>query len=69
MKLLRAPLFMFATGSMANIGGTASAPVVAATYHASMAPVGLLMAIPGYVVGTPTSLFVVAMFCRAISGG
>jgi uncharacterized membrane protein len=50
-RLLRAPLFFFATGSMANIGGVASAPVVAGVYHPAMAPVGLLMAVGGYVLG------------------
>jgi uncharacterized membrane protein len=55
-RLLRAPLFFVATGSMANIGGTASAPVVASVYHRAMAPVGLLMAVLGYVVGTYAAL-------------
>ncbi|HSN70015.1 MAG TPA: DUF819 family protein [Steroidobacteraceae bacterium] len=50
-RLLRAPLFFIATGSMANIGGAASAPVVAGVYHPAMAPVGLLMAVAGYVLG------------------
>ncbi len=50
-RLIRAPLFFFATGSMANIGGAASAPVVAGVYHPAMAPVGLLMAVVGYVLG------------------
>jgi uncharacterized membrane protein len=50
-RLLRAPLFFFATGSMANIGGAASAPVVAGVYHPAMAPVGLLMAVAGYIAG------------------
>jgi uncharacterized membrane protein len=50
-KLLRAPLFYVATGSMANIGGAASAPIVAGVYLPAMAPVGLLMAIAGYVLG------------------
>ena len=50
-RLLRAPLFFFATGSMANIGGAATAPVVAGVYHPAMAPVGLLMAVLGYVLG------------------
>jgi uncharacterized membrane protein len=36
---------------MANIGGPASAPVVAGLYHPAMAPVGLLMAVAGYVLG------------------
>jgi uncharacterized membrane protein len=50
-RLVRAPLFFVATGSMANIGGPASAPVVAGLYHPAMAPVGLLMAVAGYVLG------------------
>jgi uncharacterized membrane protein len=50
-RLVRAPLFFVATGSMANIGGAASAPVVAGVYHPAMAPVGLLMAVAGYVLG------------------
>ncbi len=50
-RLVRAPLFFVATGSMANVGGAASAPVVAGVYHAAMAPVGLLMAVAGYILG------------------
>ncbi len=50
-KLLKAPLFFVATGSMANVGGAASAPVVAGVYLPAMAPVGLLMAVAGYVLG------------------
>jgi uncharacterized membrane protein len=55
-RLLRAPLFFFATGSMANIGGAATAPVVAGVYHPAMAPVGLLMAVAGYVLGIYAAL-------------
>ena len=50
-RLIRAPLFFFATASMANIGGAASAPIVAGVYHPAMAPVGLLMAVAGYILG------------------
>ena len=50
-RLVRAPLFFVATGSMANVGGAASAPVVAGVYHPALAPVGLLMAVAGYVLG------------------
>ena len=50
-RIVRAPLFFVATGSMANIGGAVSAPVVAGVYHRSMAPVGLLMAVAGYILG------------------
>lgn len=68
VRLTRSPLFLGSTSSMANIGGTASAPVVAAAYNPSMAPVGLLMAILGSVLGTPLALFIVAPLCRMISG-
>ena len=67
-RLLRAPLFLVATGSMANIGGTASAPVVAAAFHPSLAPVGLLMAILGGILGTPVGLLIVGKLCALIAG-
>lgn len=60
-RLLRAPLFFFATGSMANIGGAASAPLVAGVYHPAMAPVGLLMAVAGYVLGMYGGIIVAAV--------
>ena len=60
-KLFRAPLFFVATGSMANVGGAASAPIVAGVYHPAMAPVGLLMAVAGYVLGIYAALGCAAM--------
>ncbi|WP_281558611.1 DUF819 family protein [Thalassomonas sp. RHCl1] len=51
-KLIKAPLFYMAVGSQANVGGAASAPVVASTFHPSLAPVGVLLAVLGYTVGT-----------------
>ena len=50
--LIRAPYFYLAVGSKANIGGAASAPIVAAAFHPSLAPVGVLLAVIGYAVGT-----------------
>jgi uncharacterized membrane protein len=52
MKLLKAPIFYMAVGSQANIGGAASAPVVASAFHPSLAPVGVLLAVLGYGLGT-----------------
>jgi len=52
VKLLRAPTFYLAVGSMANVGGAASAPVVASAFHPSLAPVGVLLAVLGYALGT-----------------
>jgi uncharacterized membrane protein len=50
-RLLKAPMFLLAMGSQANIGGAASAPIVAATYYEAMAPVGVLMGVLGYLLG------------------
>ncbi|SEB75236.1 Uncharacterized membrane protein [Tenacibaculum sp. MAR_2009_124] len=51
-KMIKAPYFFLAVGSKANIGGAASAPVVAGAFHPSLAPVGVLLAVLGYALGT-----------------
>jgi uncharacterized membrane protein len=51
-KLIKAPFFFVAVGSQANVGGAASAPVVAAAFSPALAPVGALMAVLGYALGT-----------------
>ncbi len=51
-KLIRAPFFFVAVGSQANVGGAASAPVVASAFSPTLAPVGVLMAVLGYALGT-----------------
>jgi uncharacterized membrane protein len=58
-KLIRAPLFFMAVGSQANIGGAASAPVIASAFHPALAPVGVLLAVLGYALGT---------YCAYITG-
>jgi len=50
-RFLRAPMFLIATSSQANIGGVVSAPIVATVYKKSLAPVGLLMGVMGNVIG------------------
>lgn len=51
-KIIRAPFFYVAVGSQANVGGAASAPIVASAFSPSLAPVGVLLAVLGYAVGT-----------------
>jgi uncharacterized membrane protein len=51
-RIIRAPFFFVAVGSQANIGGAASAPIVAAAFNKYLAPVGVLLAVLGYAVGT-----------------
>ena len=59
--LIRAPIFFVAVGSQANIGGAASAPIVAAAFHPSLASVGVLLAVAGYVLGTYAGLICMAL--------
>lgn len=51
-KIIKAPFFFVAVGSQANVGGAASAPIVASAFSPSLAPVGVLLAVFGYALGT-----------------
>jgi uncharacterized membrane protein len=64
-RLLRAPMFLVAAASQANIGGVASAPVVAEVYHPGLASVGLLLAILGNITGTWLGIMC-AQLCRLL---
>lgn len=55
-KLLKAPFFFVAVGSMANIGGAVTAPIVASAFDPALAPVGVLLAVLGYALGTCKAL-------------
>ncbi|MBD59185.1 MAG: hypothetical protein CL808_03565 [Citromicrobium sp.] len=67
-KIVRAPFFFVAVGSKANVGGAASAPVVAGAFHPALAPVGVLLAVLGYALGTYGAILCAEMM-RAVSGG
>jgi uncharacterized membrane protein len=70
-RLLRAPVFFLAVGSQANVGGAASAPVVAAAFHPALATVGVLLAVLGYVLGTYVGIldaFVLRQIARLYGG-
>ncbi len=64
---LKAPIFCMAVGSQANIGGAASAPIVAGAFHPALAPVGALMGVVGYVLGTAAGLLC-AYFLSLVHG-
>lgn len=66
-KIIKAPYFFLAVGSKANVGGAASAPIVASAFHPSLASVGVILAIFGYVLGTVGALLCAEMM-RAIAG-
>ena len=56
-RIIKAPIFFLAVGSQANVGGAASAPIVASAFHPALAPVGVLLAVLGYAVGTYAAWF------------
>ncbi|MEM7359786.1 MAG: DUF819 family protein [Pseudomonadota bacterium] len=66
--MIRAPYFFLAIGSKANIGGAASAPVLAAAFHPALAPVGVLLAVFGYVLGT-YGAWLCGLLMQAVSAG
>jgi uncharacterized membrane protein len=66
--IIKAPFFYVAVGSQANVGGAASAPIVAAAFDASLAPVGVLLAVLGYAAGT-YGAYLCGLMMQAISAG
>ena len=66
-KCIRAPFFFMAVGSQANVGGAASAPIVASAFHPSLAPVGVLLAVLGYAIGT-YGAWLCGVLMQAVSG-
>lgn len=65
-RLIKAPMFLMATSSQANIGGPVTAPIVASVYQSALAPVGLLMAVAGNIVGIYGGL-VCSYLCYLVS--
>jgi len=57
-KIFKLDMFTCGVASLANIGGTASAPILAGSYSPALVPVGILMALMGYVIGTGGGLIV-----------
>lgn len=65
-RLIRAPFFFVAVGSQANVGGAASAPIVASAFSPALAPVGALMAVLGYALGTYMA-YVCALLMQSVA--
>lgn len=68
-RLFRLDLALCGVASLANVGGVGSAPVLAAAHAPSLAPVGVLLGLLGYVVGTPVGLCLAALLPRLGGGG
>lgn len=67
-KIIKAPFFFVAVGSQANVGGAASAPIVASAFSPALAPVGALMAVLGYALGTYGALLCAELMRVAVGG-
>lgn len=67
-RAIRAPVFFMAVGSQANVGGAASAPIVASAVHPALAPVGALLAVLGYALGT-YGAYICGQIMRIAAGG
>ncbi len=67
-RAIRAPAFFAAVGSQANVGGAASAPIIAAAFHPTLAPVGVLLAVLGYALGTYAA-WLCGLLLRAVAQG
>lgn len=65
--MIKAPFFYVAVGSQANVGGAASAPIVASAFDSSLAPVGVLLAVLGYAVGT-YGAYLCGLMMQRVSG-
>lgn len=65
-KWIKAPLFFLAVGSQANVGGAASAPIVASAFNPALAPVGVLLAVLGYALGT-YGAYICALLMQAVA--
>ncbi|MFT5233044.1 MAG: putative membrane protein [Candidatus Krumholzibacteriia bacterium] len=68
-RLIKAPFFFLAVGSQANVGGAASAPIMAAAFHPALAPVGVLLAVLGYALGTYAAWLCGILMQLAATGG
>lgn len=65
-RIIKAPVFFAAVGSQANVGGAASAPIVASAFHPALAPVGVLLAVFGYALGTYAA-YITGLLMRAVA--
>ncbi|MDN3203424.1 DUF819 domain-containing protein [Algoriphagus sediminis] len=66
--IIKAPFFYVAVGSQANVGGAASAPIIASAFDPSLASVGVLLAVLGYAAGT-YGAYLCGLMMQAISMG
>lgn len=65
-RIFKVDVHTAAIASAANIGGAASAPIVAAHHNRTLVPVSILMAMIGYAIGNPAA-YLAGLLCYFIS--
>lgn len=67
-RLFHFDLYLCGIASLAHIGGVAATPILAASYSRSLVPVGILLALLGYIVGTGFGLLVASIMSSLAVG-
>jgi uncharacterized membrane protein len=67
-KLFRFDLFLCGISSLAHIGGVAATPILAASYSKALVPVGILLALLGYILGTGFGIVVAHVMSTLAAG-
>ena len=60
-RLFHFDLYLCGISSLAHIGGVAATPILAASYSPALVPVGILLALLGYILGTGYGLLVASV--------
>jgi uncharacterized membrane protein len=68
-RVFRLDLALCGIASLANVGGVGSAPLLAAAHAPALAPLGVLLALLGYVVGTAAGLALARVLVAIGLGG
>ncbi len=66
-KIFKVPFFYLSVGSMANVGGVASASVMSAAFHPSLISVGVILSVFSYAIGTYAG-WLTALLMKLASG-
>lgn len=60
-RLFHFDLYLCGIASLAHVGGVAATPILAASYSRSLVPVGILLSLLGYILGTGFGLMVASI--------
>lgn len=65
-RLFHFDLYLCGISSLAHIGGVAATPILAASYAPALVPVGILLALLGYILGTGFGLLMATVLSSLV---